>query len=58
MSFTCECGCHHFYASWIQGGNNLDLLEWGIVHCLRCDKKYLFRHDLGFKAFDPEIVKT
>lgn len=58
MRFECDkCQSHYFYGSHIQGGDNLDLSLWGMIHCLRCDKKYLFHPEEGFKAFDPEIVK-
>lgn len=57
MSFTCECGSRYFSGSMIQGGDHLDISEWSLVRCLSCEKRYLFHFDLGFKHFDPELVK-
>jgi hypothetical protein len=57
VSFTCECGCHFFSGSVIQGGMYLDVSWWSLIRCLECEKKYLYNPELGFKHFDAELVK-
>lgn len=57
MSFTCECGCHFFKGSSIQGGQYMDVSLWYAINCLKCNKPYLFHEDFGFVQFDVSRVK-